>query len=520
MAETTDNPPASQHVEHRDGAAGDAVPTGAADPDAAADAAEAAAEAAADAAAAAGGAAMEVDQEGAPQAGASGFVQTNVPPLLSGPSRLDSTVQLLQSIVNKEIAKLDRGEIDELSPQTMDLMDRLVSVSSQSDSSVAPAAVQQNDPVPSLAKSFAEALSSKPKRVVLSSQDVKQVPRLTGSADTDVISCLQQFRLVCSFRVKAVAPAGMSEAELITAADEVAFEHVSLICDGLVLTLYQHIMEGRINWHQPSVDRDQSDSPGARPAPKNWSELKSALLDCLMPSNSVEEAAVSLAAFNMSVKETGAAYALRFQTECARFESAVERFSPGRSPYQVLLVVLFRNGFIPAVKVLAQQEQHPKTMTEAVAQLRRLEAANLTGTNTRRVNAHASATAFTHVPNRTAVAQQYSAVSLRAASGNAGDSTSGGSTSSTKPKPKASKAKGKGGSGTVPVCTHPTCVSKVGHDVSTCLTRLREESKEAQEKLQQLQRLSQQIKSGGNRKKKFKKNKTTSAVSAADEDDE
>eukprot|EP00904_Undaria_pinnatifida_P012388 jgi/Undpi1/827/HiC_scaffold_10.g04291.m1 len=67
--------------------------------------------------------AMDVDGDNA--VGASGFHQTNITPLLSGPSNIDSTVNLLQSIVNKDIAKLNSGEIAELSPQTMALLSRL-----------------------------------------------------------------------------------------------------------------------------------------------------------------------------------------------------------------------------------------------------------------------------------------------------------------------------------------------------------------------------------------------------------
>ena len=58
--------------------------------------------------------AMDVDSDNA--VGASGFHQINITPLLSDPSNIDSTVNLLQSIVNKDIAKLDSGEIAELSP--------------------------------------------------------------------------------------------------------------------------------------------------------------------------------------------------------------------------------------------------------------------------------------------------------------------------------------------------------------------------------------------------------------------
>lgn len=47
--------------------------------------------------------------------------QTNVAPLLSGPSKLDSAHRLLQTVANREIAKLDAEEITDLPSQTMEL---------------------------------------------------------------------------------------------------------------------------------------------------------------------------------------------------------------------------------------------------------------------------------------------------------------------------------------------------------------------------------------------------------------
>ena len=188
-------------------------------------------------------------------------------------------------------------------------------------------------------------------------------------------------------------------------------------------------MDGSLNWHNPAVSTKITETPGSHTAPKNWLELKIALLDCLMPSNSVEDSALWLAEFKIDPGETVASYVLRFQSECTRFEACVQRVTPGRSPYAALSVVLFRNGVVPGIRLLASQE-HPKTMSEAVAQLHRHEAANFTGSNTSRINAHVSATSFTIVPNRTTIAQQYDAISLQAASGNAcsgcGGSGSGG----------------------------------------------------------------------------------------------
>eukprot|EP00904_Undaria_pinnatifida_P003047 jgi/Undpi1/12743/HiC_scaffold_6.g02411.m1 len=146
--------------------------------------------------------ASAMDVVGHNHVGASGFHQTNITPLLSGHSNIDSTVNILQSIVNKDIAKLDSGEIAELSPQTMELMSRLVSLaSSQSTSSSPTASVQQQETsAPSLAQAFAQVSSPKSKCAVITPQDVKEVPRLTGSAEVDVISlrCLEAANLTGS----------------------------------------------------------------------------------------------------------------------------------------------------------------------------------------------------------------------------------------------------------------------------------------------------------------------------------
>ena len=93
------------------------------------------------------------------------------------------------------------------------------------------------------------------------------------------------------------------DAELVKLSDEVAFEHLSLICDGPVLQLYKHTMDGSINWHVPQMSTEITDAPGSHPAPSNRSELKTALLDCHMPANSVEESALRLATFEMDPDE-------------------------------------------------------------------------------------------------------------------------------------------------------------------------------------------------------------------------
>ena len=180
---------------------------------------------------------------------------------------MDETINVLQRHINNEFAKIDAGTITTLSAQTMSLIDKLVCLTSLKNGVCPSASDTQNTAAsPSLAHTFVEALSSKPKRVVITSQDVEQVPRLTGAADVDVISCLSQYCLVCSFRVKANTPASLSDVELIKLSDQVAFEYLSLICDGPVLQLYQHIMDGSINWHVPQMSTGVTDAPGFGPS--------------------------------------------------------------------------------------------------------------------------------------------------------------------------------------------------------------------------------------------------------------
>eukprot|EP00752_Nemacystus_decipiens_P010815 g9620.t1 len=59
--------------------------------------------------------AMDTEEEPAAAATSYSLQQVNITPLLPGPSNMDSTTQLVHSMVNK---KLDSGEISELSDPT------------------------------------------------------------------------------------------------------------------------------------------------------------------------------------------------------------------------------------------------------------------------------------------------------------------------------------------------------------------------------------------------------------------
>ena len=181
---------------------------------------------------------------------------------------------------------------------------------------------------------------SAPKAVTFTPNDVRSLPRLTGSADVDVAEVLSQFRLVACFRAKAVAPHDEKFA------DNLVFEHLSLICDGPCLTLYQQLMSGTIDWCANVVNAENMINPGSFVPPFTWEELKLALLDILMPSNSVEECAIKLATFKTEKGETVSISVPRFRALMSRFESAVERHAKGRTPWAAITVTLSQIFFL------------------------------------------------------------------------------------------------------------------------------------------------------------------------------
>ena len=93
---------------------------------------------------------------------------------------------------------MERGQIDELSdqPNEVKCFEFRVHFFESNRSNPFP-----TQPVPTYA-----GVLSVPKAVTFTPNDVRRLPRLTGSADADVAEVLSQFRLVVDFRAKAVAP--------------------------------------------------------------------------------------------------------------------------------------------------------------------------------------------------------------------------------------------------------------------------------------------------------------------------
>ena len=153
------------------------------------------------------------------------------PPSTSDPATpILSIRHRLASIVNRELEKMERGEIDELSEQH-NMLHQLASLSVSSSASVHSSESNRSNPVPTRPVPTYAGVLSAPKVVTFTPNGIRSLPRLTSSADVDVAQVLSQFRLVVGFRVKAVAP----NDEIL--ADNLVLSICQLICDGPCHTL-------------------------------------------------------------------------------------------------------------------------------------------------------------------------------------------------------------------------------------------------------------------------------------------
>ena len=124
-------------------------------------------------------------------------------------------------------------------------------------SSAAFSETDPSKPLPVLPVPTYAGVLSALKAVIFTHNDVRSLPRSTGSADVDVAEVLCQFRLVVGFRAKAVAPLDEKFA------DNLAFEHLSLFCDGPRLMLLQQLMSRRVDWCANVVNAENISIPGS-----------------------------------------------------------------------------------------------------------------------------------------------------------------------------------------------------------------------------------------------------------------
>ena len=166
-------------------------------------------------------------------------------------------------IANRELQRMETGEIDQLSEQHNSIPTQLASLEVGSSTSTAVNLSDVDSSSSVSVPTYAGVLSAQ-KLLSIATNDVRSLPRLTGSSDIDVAEVLSQFRLVVGFRAKTVAPNDEKFA------DNRAYEHLSLICDGPCLTLYQQLMSGRIDWSANVVNAENVNNPSSFPPPSTW----------------------------------------------------------------------------------------------------------------------------------------------------------------------------------------------------------------------------------------------------------
>ena len=108
------------------------------------------------------------------------------------PFTLDPTTPIisvrhrLASIVIREVEKMERGEIDELSDQHIDMLHQLARLSVSGSASVSLSESNRSNPVSTQPVPTYAGLLFPPKAVTFTPNDVRSLPRSTGSADVDV----------------------------------------------------------------------------------------------------------------------------------------------------------------------------------------------------------------------------------------------------------------------------------------------------------------------------------------------
>ena len=181
-----------------------------------------------------------------------------------------------------------------------------------------------------------------------------------------------------------------------------------------------------------------------------------ALLDLLMPANSIDECARQIATFNQKGAETVSAYAMRLRTLLSQFQAAVDRVDDHRTTWNAMTVALWQQGLKPNVRCLQMTDKPATSLKEAVDRARRHEATSPAG-------GHISAL-YHQVPHSALDRLATRPSAQNRTSRDRGKGGGGGRARATQGKP----AKGLSSSNNRPppsnqpdkVCTHPTCRSQ------------------------------------------------------------
>ena len=104
----------------------------------------------------------------------------------NAPTSIVSICERLARIVNHQLERMEKGEISQLSDQQTTPLQQLASLSVSGSSSAALSESDPSNPLPVQPVPTYAGVLSAPKAVTFTPNDVRSLPRLTGSADVDV----------------------------------------------------------------------------------------------------------------------------------------------------------------------------------------------------------------------------------------------------------------------------------------------------------------------------------------------
>ena len=139
--------------------------------------------------------------------------------------------------------------------------------------------------------------------VIVTAADLRGVPRLNDSSDRNVPEILSHSLVIVGLKAKRIRPGDEKFG------NDVALQHIALLGEGHCITLVQQLLTGKIDISSATVTVDPG-IPGAFTPRSTWQEMTRALLDLLMPANSIDNCARQIASFNQKGKETVASRTL------------------------------------------------------------------------------------------------------------------------------------------------------------------------------------------------------------------
>ncbi|CAM9747863.1 unnamed protein product [Ectocarpus sp. 12 AP-2014] len=204
--------------------------------------------------------------------------------------------------------------------------------------------------------------------------------------------------------------------------------------------------------------------------------------------------AIRLASIKMEPDESVMIYALRLNSLSSRLALAVERETPGRSPFAVLSTILWRRGLLPDIRDMQWNGESALSMREARDRAHRIE----TALQEPDLAAYMASLRAAGVPNHRSSTDDEAAATCGTPSSSSNEESFSSSTLN-----KRSFGKRKRRQQERPVCTWPKCNKPVGHLIGGCYRRIKSQGKAQKERRAQ------------RKKKRAKTSRTTARRPAA-----